>query len=322
VKKFAALFVFFNAVLCFAGAPNWLFDLEKEFPSQKFIRAIGEGKTESLAKNAALCELAAYFGQQVESNLHASQNWGNDGFTQSERSWFLRGMSVASQAELFCVRFSQCYFDKRQEKHSVCAYINKDELWSVLERKANLALKDCDAAAKIAIAQSEPLRKIILLNKAQKYYQYFCSLWHAELCVYPKKSDAHNVFARNAAVCLAELPALKKMASICVIVNGDKNGCVRSKICQLLNGEGLAAASNGGAYTLRANVVWNQSTFGGVCSAVPQIQVAVTGKNGLVASFAGGCDKVGAYNKQTLDRLSVVALQELLDERFVAECFY
>ena len=76
-----------------------------------------------------------------------------------------------------------------------------------------------------------------------------------------------------------------------------------------------------GGYTLRANIGWNEAAQGNVYSSAPQIEVAITGKNGLVASFAGKCDKVSSYNMQTLERQELFALEELLDERFIPECF-
>ena len=42
------------SVLCFAAAPAWKLNLEKQFPSEKYVRAIGEGTTESAAKKSAL----------------------------------------------------------------------------------------------------------------------------------------------------------------------------------------------------------------------------------------------------------------------------
>ena len=40
-------------------------NLEKQFPSEKYVRAIGEGATESTAKKSALAELSAYFSQTI-----------------------------------------------------------------------------------------------------------------------------------------------------------------------------------------------------------------------------------------------------------------
>ena len=185
MKKFVPFFVMFNAVLCFAGAPRWLLDLEKEFPSHKFVRAAGQGLTESSAKNAALCELASFFGQTIGFEVRSEQKFFHQDSKVGERERLWLNSTSVGEAELYCVRFARTYFDKRTQKYFTCAYIDKAELLEVLERKISLALDDCDAAAQSASAESDSLRKILLLSKAQKFYKIFCGLCHAALMVDP-----------------------------------------------------------------------------------------------------------------------------------------
>ena len=317
MKKFAAFFVIFNAVLCFAGAPRWLLDLEKEFPSNKFVRAAGQGLTESSAKNAALCELASFFGQTIGFEVRSEQKFFHQDSKvgERERLW-LNSMSVG-EAELYCVRFAKTYFDKRTQKYFSCAYIDKAELLEVLERKISRALEDCDAAAQSASAENDSLRKILLLSKAQKLYKTFCGLCDTALMVDPNSCARFFERSKRAAACLSELPALKKSSPIFVTASGDKNGRVRAKLSQLLLEQGLELANYKGVYELSVNVQWNESVAGDVCSSVPQIQIELAGKNCHAASFAGKCDKVSAYNRETLELLELFELESLLDERFV-----
>ena len=317
MKKFVAFFVMFNAVLCFAGAQIWLLDLEKEFPSHKFVRAAGQGLTESRAKNATLCELASFFGQTIGFEVRSEQKFFHQDSKvgEWERLW-LNSTSVG-EAELYCVRFARTYFDKRTQKYFTCAYIDKAELLEVLERKISLALDDCDAAAQSASAESDSLRKILLVSKAQKFYKTFCGLCDAALMVDPNSCVLFFERSKRAAACLSELPALKKSSPIFVTTNGDKNGRVRAKLSQLLLEQGLELANCKGVYELSANVEWNETVAGDVCSSVPQIQIELTGKKCHAVSFAGKCDKVSAYNMETLELLELFELESLLDERFV-----
>lgn len=321
MKKLAAFLLAFNAVLCFAGAPNWFLDLEKEFPSNKFVRASGEGVSESSAKNAALCELASFFGQAIGFEVRSEQMLFHKDSQFEERESVWRDASAVGESELYCVRFAKSYFDKRTQKYFACAYINKAELLKVLERKISFALEDCDAAALSASAQSDPLQKIVLLSKAQKFYKTFCGLCDTALILDPKSCDMFLERSKRAAACLSQLPVLKKNWPIFVTASGDKKGRIRAKLRQLLVEQGFEIANRKGVYELSANIEWNESNQGDVFSSVPQIQAALTGNNGLAASFAGKCDKVSAYNKETLELLELVELESLLDERFLDTLF-
>ncbi|MBQ6780530.1 MAG: LPP20 family lipoprotein [Treponema sp.] len=57
--------------LCFSMAPNWLVNPEKEFPTEKYIRAAGEGNSETSAKQAALAELSSHFSATIKSKTYA-----------------------------------------------------------------------------------------------------------------------------------------------------------------------------------------------------------------------------------------------------------
>ena len=61
------------SAFCYAAAPAWKLNLEKQFPSEKFVRAIGEGTTESVAKKSALAELSGYFSQTIIAESESYQ---------------------------------------------------------------------------------------------------------------------------------------------------------------------------------------------------------------------------------------------------------
>ena len=83
----------------------------------------------------------------------------------------------------------------------------------------------------------------------------------------------------------------------------------------------MTVASINGNYALRAKVFWNKSQFNGIFYGAPQIEIAINTNGKTVASFAAKCQKLSAYNAETLERMALAALETLLDERFVQECF-
>lgn len=321
MKRLFLLALALNASVFYARSPGWLLDLEKEFPSQKFIRAVGTGATEACAKGDARAELAAYFGQTIESRTLARRELKEINFETFEKSRLVSELVAESKSNLFCVHYAPCHYDKRQKKYSACAYIDRDEAWSVLSQKMNAAVFAYKEAERFCETQEEALKKISLLSKMENLYKEFLALWQSSFAVDPKKSESFELFASLAARDMEKLSALKKDSAISVTVFGDKGGVIRSKICELLSQNGMTVASKKGKYALRAKVFWNESQFNGIFYSVPQIEVSVEGNDGTVLSFAGKSQRLSAYNSSTLERLALAALETLLDERFVQECF-
>ena len=69
MKKIFLIFIaiFLVHAFLFSTVPDWIVNLEKVFPSEQYIRVIGEGDTEDIAKRNSLTELGAYFSQTVET---------------------------------------------------------------------------------------------------------------------------------------------------------------------------------------------------------------------------------------------------------------
>ncbi len=325
MKKIILFVCVFRLVLCYAAPPKWMLDAEEQFPPENFIAAVGEGLSESAAKKAALAELSAFFEQSIAAKINAWQEIAVGSSNNCENANVAQTVFAESRSELSCVRYAKSYFDKRRNRWSACAYIVKKDAWNVLAQKIDVVMSECAEAGKLARLEPRALQKIILLNKAKKYYDGFFGLYKNALVIYPARCEAFTAFAKKFARDFSFLSALKNKATITVFVVGDKGNKIRGKILDLLSQNGIAVASFGGVYELRANVDWNQSRFdserGAIYSSVPQIEISINGKDGTTVSFAGKCEKVSAYNFETLERLALHGLETLLDERFILESF-
>lgn len=306
------------SVVCSASAPKWLLDAERAFPSEKYIRAIGEGKSVENAKKNALAELGAYFSQTVSSEINAVQRLSkSEGFLQKEQ--LTRSVNTSSLAKLFAVHYTDFYHDKSQKSYSICAYIVRDEAWSIVSKRLSVVQSAFKNGIALAESESEPFKKVLAMNRAFSLEEEFFELYEMALVVYPKKCGDYTKTAENIEREKQNAARLKKDVSVSVSVNGDFSAQIKTKIESLLSQNGFTVFQNG-SYKLNATVWARIHESGGVYSCTPRLDVVIQGKNGAVASFADEVEKFSAYNAQTAEKVSLSNLEAILDEKFVREC--
>ena len=115
-RTFFISLMFLCSVLCSAAAPAWKLNPEKQFPSEKYIRAIGEGNSEGAAKKAALAELSGYFSQTITAETESYQKSRMAGDNYGTSSDLRESVIVHSDSELFCVRYTDCWKDPKSKK--------------------------------------------------------------------------------------------------------------------------------------------------------------------------------------------------------------
>ena len=305
------------SALVFAGVPKWITDVEKIFPSEDFIRAGGEGESEGAAKKAALAELSSYFGQTIRTEISAVQNTRQSNAVYKEKSDFVQNLMTSSEVDLFCVHYTQAWFNKKTGKYYVCAYIERNEIWQILEQKMDVLSAKFDSVMQNSKSEKEHFKKLLILEKAKSIYEEHEQLYQMSLAVYPKRCGQYEAFLESSMKSMQELLVLKSQIIVSVQIYGDKQNKIRTKVCEVLGQEGITTceAPNGKAnYSLKGTVVWNDSLFNSVYSNKPQLELTINGPQGVVFSYSGTCEKVASYNLQTTENLAFLRLEELLDD--------
>ena len=311
---------FLSSAFCFAS-PKWITDLEKVYPSEKYIRAIGEAGSETAAKKAAVSAVAEYFNQEISTQTFVAQSIHKDDSDYKEKADIAQKIVSSSGASLFAVEYTSSFYDKRSQKYFVCAYLERSTAWKIISQKVDVAMAAYKETVRESEGLTEPLSKIIMLNKAKKVFEDFFELYRTALVIYPNKCDSMTEFAKMAYADLAQLDLLKNQAIISITTRGDKQNRIQTKLASILSANGLLTTSQKGSYTLTANISWNESEFNGVYSSYPQIQIIITNGTKTIASYSGQCEKTAAYNYDSMIRSAIFSLEELLDEHFFSECF-
>ncbi len=322
MRKIISLLIltFLSSAFCFAS-PKWITDLEKVFPSEKYVRAIGEAGSETAAKKAAVSAVAEYFNQEISTQTFVAQSIHKADSDYQEKADIAQNLVSSSGASLFAVEYTSNFYDKRSQKYFVCAYLERSTVWKIISQKVDVAMSSYKETVREAEGLADPLSKIFMLNKARKIFEDFFKLYKTALVIYPNKCDSMTEFAKKASADITQLDLLKNQSAITITTTGDKQNRIQTKLASILSSNGLLVASQNESYTLNANISWNESEFNGVYSSYPQIQITITKGSKTIASYSGQCEKTAAYNYDSMTRSAIFSLEELLDEHFFSECF-
>ena len=298
------------SALCFASSPKWLTDLEKVFPTVDYVRAVGEGNSESSAKKSALSELSSYFNQTITSQTHALKSIERDNYSYIEKGDVRQNLITSTKSDLFSVQYTNSVYDKRNEKYYVCAYLSRKDVWTVISQKMAVLMNSCESSLRQINKETEILNQLIQLNRTEQLYSDFYLLYEMALAIYPHRCSEYTSFVEKT---VSELSAL---SSIRVQQNR-----IKGKICSLLSQNGITVSETNARYVLNTDVLWNESQFNGIYSSIPQIQITVSNRNTGLAFYATKCEKLSAYNQETIEQIAIANLEEQLEERFITEFF-
>lgn len=315
-------YYFFCSALFLGASPKWLTDIEKEFPTKNYIRAVGEGENESLAKKSALSELSAYFTQTINTEIQSTKKLSKSDSEYHERAEISQKMTIEASSELFSVHYTQSYFDKRQKTYFICAYINKSEFWEILFLRMKNVIKVYDELIQKSNEENELLQKIIYLNKAENFFTEFNSLYSKALVVYPEKCKQFDNFIDSSISTLSNLSTLRKKVSIQIIINNDKDNKIKAKISEVLSNNKLSISSKKGMYKLKARIIWNEleNEASKIYSSSPQIDLKIIGENRTLISFSKKCEKIATKKADTTERIAISKLENLIEEHLIQEC--
>ena len=315
------IFTFLSSAFCFASSPQWVTDLEKAFPTVDYIRTVGEGNSDSSAKKAALSELSSYFNQTISSQTQALKSIERDHSVHIQKDDVRQNLITSTKSELFSVQYTNTVYEKNLEKFYVCAYLVRKDVWNVISQRTDVIMNNCKSLLNQINKETEILNQLIQLNRTERLYSDFYSLYEMALALYPHRCSEYSAFAEKIVSEFSVLSSIRAQATIKVIVNGDKQNRIKGKICSLLSQNGITVAETNARYVLNADVIWNESQFNGIYSSIPQIQITVSNNNTELTFFAAKCERLSAYNQETLEQIAFANLEEQLEERFITECF-
>ena len=322
-KYISIILLLLHSALCFSTVPNWFVNLEKEFPTEKYIRAIGEGSSELSAKQAALAELSAHFSTSVEAKTYAHSSKTEKNFEYSSNSSIDQNITVLSNSELFVVHYTQSYYDKKEKKYSVCAYINKAEAFNIISQKLSFYEQYFSQKTKVVKTETDDFRKVMILNDAISNEKEINTLYEYSLFMNSQKTRKFDDFRSQIIKTKNTLYELKQKNPVSVFSNGDYAEQIKSIISEILTENGFVFSKNA-AYKISADssfIITEQiAEQNEIFSCKPSVSVLIEGKSGTISSCVLSSEKISSYNKRSLTRMALAKIENLLHEGFVQKC--
>ncbi len=320
MKKLYFLPIFMMYLLSFAfsfpSVPKWVINLNEEFPSEEFIRAEGEGSSETLAKKNAIAGLSIYFGVALESISRAHSFKSQNGFEYTSNAALESDITTSTNSELFFVQYTDVYYDKNEKKYSVCAYINKRKAFDIISQKILSYERSFTQNLELLQNENEDFIKIIILSDALANEDEIKTLYDFLKDLDYRKAEKIDDFmvSRNEANNL--LHELKRKNPVCLTSTGDYSEQIKSIISEIMTNNGFLISKNA-EYKIVSTGSFNIIEYNNIFSCIPTISVEIESNGETISSCFLSAEKFSSYNKQTLIRKSLFNIEDLLHEKFI-----
>ena len=303
-----------SSVFCFPSVPKWIINLEKEFPSEKYIRAVGEGSSEILAKKSAVAELSSSFSQKITAETYAHSYKSQKDSVYNSNFSIEQAITVSTSSDLFIVRYTDVYYDKKEKKYSVCAYINKLEAFDIISQKIFFYERSFTQKVELLQKENEDFIKIIILNdalhdedKINTLYDFLVFLDYQKA----KKFDDFMALRNEAKNFLFEL---KRKNPVSIVSTGDYSQQIKSIVFENLTKNGFIISTNAD-YKIISTCFFDIIEYNNIFSCTSTISVVIESKGKMISNCFLSSEKKSSPNKQTVIKMALAETEKLLNEK-------
>ena len=308
-----------KSALLFAAPPKWLLHTESVFPSEAYIRAVGGGASADEAKRSALAELSAYFSQTVKTETVAVSSLYNNSEKVEKKQAVNQKVKITSQTELFSVHYTETFHDKKAKSYSVCAYIPRNEAWSILEPKLNIHYSSLSKNM-AQLNNQDGLKAVLRANKILSNASDFEDLYYTALFIFPSRCEKYSNLMERLQSLKEQLPALSRAVKIKINVKGDVDGRIYSKISSLVSDSNFTVCKFGENHIVNVNVDIAEQIIGAVYAVYPKVSVEISDRKEIISTFSKSLEKVAAFNSATVQKMALSKIENVLEEEFIESC--
>ena len=326
MKRFLLVSVALVGALCFADVPAWLKKPEKEFPTAAYIRAIGEGDSAKAARAAALSDISLFFDTKTEVITQAVKQSGavisgDTSFFESNHS-YQQIAQISSEAEFFCVNFTEPYRNEKTGVYSVLAYINKKEAAQVYTARINALMDSVNAYRTYAKGEKEPFRAVQALQKAQVISSLAGNYIKAETTIVPQDAQKFQRDLQTIALIPAERAALKKNMTFAITMNQkDKRfDPIFSTVAAVLEKQGYAYSVSDAQYAVIVDISCAEESYDAGMFVRPSVDVLIVDANGAgLYTYSKALPRTGGKSIDQAYTRAVVKIKQDLEAHFLEE---
>ncbi len=326
MRKILSLFyaTLFLSSLSFAETPSWLKNPEKDYPQAKYLRALGIADSQKKARESALSELSLYLNAKVDVATHVIKE--SKSYAESDKTIFKDSTSfkqitnISSEAELFCVDFTECHYDNKNKTYSVLAYLNKREAVEVYNQRINTLMDSITSYQKYASGEKEiflavgALQKASMLSELVKAYaQTVGTIFPSENSKYSSQLEIINRINEN-------LISYKKNLSFSLSYTDERCRSIADAISSIFEENGYVYSEKGGAYTVYLDFAFEEEQYAVGPFVRPSGKIEIKNSAGEpVYSYSKAYKRAGAKTVDSAYTRAIFKIKNDLKENFLKE---
>ena len=298
--------------------PRWVRFREQEYPDSRFISALGMGKGDEEAKNAAMNGLALYFKSTVSVQQQILTQYnevvsGTQKKTEKDTA-MSNQVQIASQAEFLGAHFTSPWYNEQNRNWYVLAYINKQEAVELYQNRisANLTMLET-----MLTETKEPLQQYQAFKRAASIARCI----EADILGLGELSDAstaHRETLEYTRKVMADSRAFRSQLRFSAAIEADPQGRIQRKLLDVLEQNGYVAVRNQGDYTITGEIFCDEETFPKAFFIHSGISLQLSNRAGdLLFSYTKNYERQGARSLNMAYNIAFREMEKDLEANFI-----
>ncbi|MCR4714764.1 MAG: LPP20 family lipoprotein [Treponemataceae bacterium] len=304
--------------------PAWYTEdgLEEEFPSASYVREIGTGKTKQDAENDAISYISRRFETEVSSSYTSNMSANStDGSTSVIESINVTNTTF-SNMKLFGIEYNEGFYNKKEDKYYVVAYIDINNAWKQHEPSLRMERDKFMAYYEAAEKEKEAVYRIKLLNNALAssvgFTEKLEKLHPYEKVLFKRITD------KNFGSDIKTISAIPSMIEnelltnpVFIAVDDDCNGIIEDAVREIFTQKGFSVIANkaNAAYVANVNVSYNPNPDNSRVALNPSMTLSLDGKAGSIYTIGVECSRVVAPTEQAAKKTAAKDLSAEIKEK-------
>lgn len=327
MKNFFLLhFLLVSTFLSFADVPAWVKNPDKAYPSSEYVKAVGEGNNLNQAQNSAVSGISLFFDTKTEIVATAIKQMSSivegDKRKFEANQYLSQAAQITSNAEFFCVKFTESYYDSKRDKFSVLAYINKKEAAQIYTSRINALTGSIGAYRDYAKSEKEPFLATMALHKAVILSEITKNYIHNENMLIPSDTGKFQPNLNTISLIPAEYDEAKKNVTFAIsIVQKEKVfDPIFSTVASILERYGYAYSVKNPVYKIVVDISCIEESYNAGEFVRPSVDALVLNNAGEgMYTYSKAFPRIGGKTMEQAYTRSVTKIKQDLEENFLAE---
>jgi hypothetical protein len=248
MKKTIVILFVIGTLACAQNRPVWIDNPQTQYPSTKYLTAIGTGDTRKAAENAAAANLSQIFQATITAEQTVNERY-KELFTAPNQSTFesqsevTKNITIATDQTLYNVQFAESYIDNLGKTY-VLALLERQPTAEIYERKMDENDQQMMRYIEHSAAAKDPIVRYANINAAAVF-----SLMNETLkqqlniilpgASYTPKSGFDHVKVQQL------LNDSRKSLPFSIAITGDNDGRVKAILKEMISELGFVTAEKG-----------------------------------------------------------------------------